>query len=185
MPKKILVIYAHSAPHQSRVNRRMAEAARTIAGVEVHDLYETCPDFHIDVSAEQARLASADVVVFLHPLQWYGMPALLKEWVDRVLQPGWAYGDGGVALAGKTFWLAVTAGSQRDEYTAQGVHGRPLEEYLAPFRQTALLCRMVWETPAILYGAHHVDNAAVDAHIEAFRQRLQAWAAPDLQPELD
>lgn len=185
MPEKILVIYAHSAPHQSRVNRRLADAARTVPGVEIHDLYQTYPDFHIDVPAEQARLSAADVIVFVHPIQWYSMPALLKEWCDSVLLPGWACGESGTALQGKTCWLAVTAGSKRETYSAEGAHGRPLEDYLAPFRQTALLCHMRWETPSVLYAAHHVDDAAVDAHVDAFRQRLQAWAAPDPQPEQD
>jgi len=185
MSEKILVIYAHSAPHQSRVNRRLADVARAVVGVEVHDLYQTYPDFYIDVPAEQARLSAADVIVFLHPIQWYSMPALLKEWVDSVLQPGWACGAGGTALLGKTCWLAVTAGSKQDAYSPQGAHGRPLKDYLAPFHQTAVLCNMRWEPPTVLYAAHHVDNAAVDAHVDAFRQRLQAWTGPDLQPELD
>lgn len=185
MSEKILVIYAHSQPHKSRVNRRLADAARLVPGVQVRDLYDTYPDFHIDIGAEQALLAEADAVVFLHPIQWYSMPALLKEWTDTVLQPGWAYGSGGTALAGKRYWLVATAGSEEAAYTEQGAHGRPFEHYLPPFRQTAALCGMAWETPLILFGAHKVDNATVDAHVDTFRRQLAAWAAPDLQPDLD
>jgi glutathione-regulated potassium-efflux system ancillary protein KefF len=185
MSEKILVIYAHAAPHRSRVNRRLAEAARGIPGVFVRDLYETYPDFSIDVAAEQALLADAELLVFVHPIQWYSMPALLKEWVDCVLAAGWAYGAGGTALQGKSYWLVATAGSSMDAYTGQGVHGRPLDDYLHAFRQTAALCGMQWQPPSILYGAHQVDNAAVDRHVDAFRQRLQASAAPALQPERD
>ncbi|SHH14541.1 NAD(P)H-dependent oxidoreductase [Massilia sp. CF038] len=176
MSEKILVIYAHATTHKSRVNRRLAQAARTIPGVRVHDLYETYPDFHIDVAAEQALLADADVIVFVHPFQWYSMPALLKEWVDCVLQAGWAYGAGASALAGKRYWLVLSCGSSESDYSADGAHGRPLEDYLPPFRQTVALCHMVWENPLILYGAHKIDNSAVDAHIDAFRQRLSALA---------
>lgn len=185
MSEKILVLFAHPAPHRSRVNRRLAEAARSVPGVLVRDLYETYPDFHIDIATEQALLAGAEVVVFVHPIQWYSMPSLMKEWVDTVLAAGWAYGAGGTALAGKTYWLAATAGSDADAYASQGAHGRPLDDYLHAFRQTAALCGMRWETPALLYGAHQVDNASVDRHVESFRQRLQAFAAPDLQPERD
>jgi putative NADPH-quinone reductase len=185
MPNKILVIYAHSAPHQSRVNRKLAAAAAAVPGVTVLDLYETYPDFTIDVAAGQALLVEADAVVLVHPVQWYGMPALLKEWIDRVLQPGWACGAGGTALAGKTCWLAVTAGSAREAYAIDGAHGRPLEEFLLQQRQIAALCQMQWEQPSILYGAHQIDNAAVDAHVAAFRTRLLGFASPDLEPELD
>src|SRR3954452_7620819 len=101
----ILVLYAHPAPHRSRINRLLADTARSLPRVQLHDLYETYPDFHIDVQHEQALLSTADLIVFQHPIQWYGMPSLLKEWVDMVLEQGWAYGRGGTALHGKDFWL--------------------------------------------------------------------------------
>jgi putative NADPH-quinone reductase len=183
MSEKILVVYAHSSPHTSRVNRRLAEAARSLPGVVVRDLYESYPDFHIDVAAEQALLTDAEAVVFVHPIQWYGMPALLKEWVDRVLTAGWAYGAGGTAMAGKRYWLVATAGSEERAYAQDGAHGCPFDAYLPPFRQTAALCGMTWETPLVLFGAHKVDNAAVDAHIATFRRQLAAWARPELQAE--
>ncbi len=176
MPKNILVLYAHPDAHLSRVNRRLAEAAHAIDGVRVHDLYDTYPDFYIDVAREQAQLEAADVVVFLHPIQWYSMPSLLKEWTDAVLLPGWAHGAQGTALSGKTYWLVATTGSAEQAYSAAGIHGRPFADYLAPFMQTAALCGMRWEAPHILHGAHQVDAAAVQAHVDAFGARLAALA---------
>jgi len=172
-PPSILIVYAHPAPHASRVNRRLAQAARALPHTEVHELYERYPDFYIDVAAEQARLAAADHVVFVHPIQWYSAPALLKEWVDVVLQPGWAYGKEGKALAGKTYWLVTTTGSAQDAYSAGGPHGRPFDDYLPQFRQTAALCGMRWEEPLVLHGAHLVDDAALEAHVAAFLARLE------------
>jgi glutathione-regulated potassium-efflux system ancillary protein KefF len=175
--RSALVLFAHPQAHLSRVNRPLAEAARTVAGVQVHDLYDTYPDFYIDVAAEQARLAAADIVVFLHPIQWYSMPSLLKEWVDAVLLPGWAYGEDGHALDGKTYWMVATTGSQADAYREGGVHGRPFDDFLPAFRQTAQLCRMRWEPPHILHGAHQVDGATVRRHQDAFLARLQGLLA--------
>lgn len=172
MPKSILVIYAHPAPHLSRVNHPLAAAAAGLQGVTVHDLYQTYPDFYIDVPAEQARLAAADVIVFVHPIQWYSMPALLKEWLDLVLLPGWAYGSGGDALKGKTYWLVASTGSPAEAYRAEGVHGRPFADFLPQFQQTAALCGMRWEPPLILHAAHRVDEATLAAHIAAFTNRL-------------
>lgn len=169
---KVVVVYAHPAPHRSRVNRRLAQAARAVPGVEVLDLYETYPDFYIDAAREQARIEGARALVFVHPIQWYSAPSLLKEWVDTVLQAGWAHGKDGNALRGKVYWLAATTGSPAESYREDGVHGRPLEDYLPQFRQTAQLCGMQWETPHILYGAHLADAAAVDAHVAAFAERL-------------
>ena len=176
-PRTALVLYAHSRPHLSRVTRTLAAAAGGLANVSVHDLYETYPDFYIDVAAEQARLAAADVLVFLHPIQWYSAPALLKEWFDAVLLPGWAYGEGGHALEGKTWWLVTTTGSPLDAYGPDGVHGRPFDDFLHPFRQSAQLCCMRWEPPQVLHGAHLVDDGAVQAHLDAFLARLAALLA--------
>jgi putative NADPH-quinone reductase len=173
---RIVVIYAHSASHRSRVNARLAAAARVIPGVHVQDLYQTYPDFFIDIEKEQSLLKDAEVVVFLHPIQWYSMPALLKEWGDMVLAQGWAFGHDGNALRGKGYWMVATTGSQIDAYQAGAKHGRPFADYLAPFQQTAALCGMRWLEPMILHGAHAISDAAVDAHVAAFSQRLRDCA---------
>ena len=180
--RNVLVIYAHPASHRSRVNRKLADAARAVEHVEVLDLYETYPDFYIDVAREQARLAGADLLVFLHPIQWYSMPSLLKEWVDVVLQRGWAFGHGGNALKGKGYWLVATTGSPAEAYRAGARHDRPFDDYLPQFQQTAALCGMQWQPPHILHGAHRVGEAAVEAHVAAFAERLAHYVAGHAPP---
>src|ERR1700749_439339 len=108
----VLVLVAHPDIARSRVNRTLAAQARLLPSdqVEVRDLYALYPDYVIDVEAEQAALAHARTVVWLHPVQWYSMPALMKLWVDEVLAFRWAYGPGAHALAGKCLWLAVLGG---------------------------------------------------------------------------
>ena len=171
-PPRILVVYAHPTPHRSRVNRLMADAARTLANVDVHDLYATYPDFDINVQQEQARLDAADLIVFQHPIQWYSMPSLLKEWLDVVLESGWAHGDGGTALHGKDFLLAATAGGSNESYQTGGYHGREFSAFLPPFQQTAALCGMRWLPPYILHGAHRIDDVAVARHVEGYVAQL-------------
>ena len=45
------------------------------------------------VLAEQARIARNEAMAFIFPVWWWSMPAMLKGWVDRVWNNGWAYGD--------------------------------------------------------------------------------------------
>ena len=45
------------------------------------------------VLAEQARIERCDALALVFPLFWWGMPAMLKGWVDRVWTYGWAYDD--------------------------------------------------------------------------------------------
>jgi glutathione-regulated potassium-efflux system ancillary protein KefF len=175
---RILVVFAHPAPRRSRVNRALADAARALPGVHVRDLYETYPDFYVDAPGERALVEACELLVFLHPIRWYGMPSLLKEWVDAVFEPDWAYARNRGVLAGKGFWLAASTGSGEDAYQPGGLHGRPFADFLAPFEQSAALCGMRWQAPLVLHGANQADDAQLAAHVAAFRAGLLAWLGP-------
>ena len=55
-----------------------------------------------DVRAEQDKLRRADTVVIQFPLWWYGMPAVLKGWFDRVFASGFAFDGSASTAAGAT-----------------------------------------------------------------------------------
>ena len=79
------------------------------AGIETRVLYEQYPNWNIDVAKEQQSLLKADIIVVQTPFYWYSTPGLFKEWEDRVLEYGFAYGDGGDKLKGKVFQLVLSA----------------------------------------------------------------------------
>ncbi|WP_426197300.1 NAD(P)H-dependent oxidoreductase [Massilia sp. DWR3-1-1] len=172
---RVLVLYVHPHPRVSRVNRKLAEAARLVDGVGVDDLYETYPDFFIDVARERALVSAADTLVLVFPTQWYAAPALLKEWFDVVLHDAWQVERvrPTASGAGRRCWLVTSTGGAHGDYAAGGRHGRPLDQFLAPIEQTARVCGMEWLAPLVLYDAHGVDNAAVDAHVARFSATLQ------------
>lgn len=72
-----------------------------------------------DVAAEQARLAAADVWVFVYPVWWADCPAILKGWFDRVWTVGWAYKPMVVRPAKRAIVLC-TAGYTVEELRALG-----------------------------------------------------------------
>jgi glutathione-regulated potassium-efflux system ancillary protein KefF len=171
----IYVIFAHPYPSQSRANRALLDAASSLPGVELCSLYDRYPDFDIDVETEQAALARADLVVWMHPVFWYSVPALLKYWFDKVLSYGWAYGEGGNALRGKAcLWVATTGGSS-EAYSPAGVHRRAFGDFARPIEETAVFCGMNWQPPFILHGAHDIDAAALTMQAHQLKQRLEAW----------
>lgn len=47
--------------------------------------------FAPDLVREQQRILKADLIVWLYPIWWGGVPAILKGWFDRVWAPGHAY----------------------------------------------------------------------------------------------
>lgn len=169
----VLLVCAHPAYHRSRANRALRAAAEGVAGVTVHDLYEAYPDYLVDAGAEQARLLAHDHIVLLHPFYWYSAPALLKEWLDSVLEHGWAYGEGGRALAGKSWVQAITAGGPVASYTPAGRNRFSIEELLRPFEATAQLCGCAWRPPFVLHDSRLLDAPALMAAGRAFATRLE------------
>ena len=173
----IVLAYAHPHHARSRANRALLDAAASVPGLQVRHLYDLYPDFDIDVDAERAALAAADVIVLQHPVYWYSLSALAKLWLDTVFVHGWAYGEGGTALVGKRFLWAATTGGDHATYSAEGAHRHPFDVFVAPMRQTAHYCGMRWEPPFILHGAHVIDDAALAAQAAHYRERLAALAA--------
>ncbi|MDI3421161.1 NAD(P)H-dependent oxidoreductase [Streptomyces luteolus] len=139
-----------------------------------------------DIRAEQEKLAWADTVVFQFPLWWFGPPAILKGWFDRVLVQGFAfglkdeagttlrYGDGG--LAGKRALIVTSVGARESSFGPRGIHG-PIDEVLFP-----LLHGTFWYTgmtplaPFTVYGADRMTPAGARATTEALGDRLRGLA---------
>jgi glutathione-regulated potassium-efflux system ancillary protein KefF len=186
---RIYLLAAHPRWRDSRVNRRLLAAARTAAAdagspveIDINDLYASYPDYAIDAEAERERLASADLLVLMHPIQWYSMPPLQKLWFDEVLRYGWAYGPEGTALRGKDVWLVASTGGPEDSYHPQGYNRYFFDAFLPPYEQTAALCGMRFLPPLVLHGANRVATAELQTHAEVFVDRLRSY--PDW-PEMD
>ncbi|MCK4748490.1 MAG: NAD(P)H-dependent oxidoreductase, partial [Bacteroidales bacterium] len=169
---KILVLFAHPAMHKSRVNRRLIDSIKDIEDVAVHDLYEKYPDFHIDVNREQQLLLEHDIIVWQHPFYWYSSPSLLKEWIDLVLQHGFAYGKSGTALRGKQVLTAITTGGRREVYQDAAMNEFSIPQFLAPFDRTARLCNMDYLPPFVVHGTHLLNEEEMDAAALNYRSLL-------------
>lgn len=179
MPQ-ILVLFAHPAIRQSRVQRRLRDGASTVPGVKVHDLYETYPDFDVDIDAEQKLVAAHDIVIFQHPFYWYSVPPLLKQWFDLVLEHGWAYGSTGTAVAGKRAGVATSAGGSKDSYEPAGFNRFTIQEFLRPVEATIRLCRMKWLPPFLVTGSHAIDDDGIETATARYQRWLRALAEDTL-----
>jgi len=177
---RVLVQFFHPVFEKSRAHRRLTEAARDREGVTFRDLYELYPDFDIDVSCEQHMLREHDVCVVQHPFFWYSGPPLLKQWLDLVLEHGWAYGREGTALRGKWILHAISAGGGLDAYGPSGGNRHEIGEFLLPFEQTARLCHMRWLPPFCVAGTHRMEEAEFEAAGEAYGRMLDALVADSI-----
>ena len=137
-----------------------------------------------DIVAEQEKLRWADAVVLQFPLWWYGMPAILKGWFDRVFVKGFAYGVtdpdrpgrtlryGEGNLAGKRALTVVTAGSPPGPLGPRGVNGR-LDLVLFPLLHGTLwYSGMTVLPPLAVYGADHLGEDEYARYAASLHTRL-------------
>lgn len=167
--QKVLILFAHPAVNKSRINRTLLQAIENLEGVTVHRLYENYPDFFIDVEVEQKLLRDHDVIIWHHPFYWYSAPAIIKEWMDLVLQHGFAYGTHGRALEGKLALSAISTGGQKKVYCATGSNHFTINQFLVPFEQSALLCRMHYLPPFVIHGSHTLSDADLQKHANEYK----------------
>lgn len=179
MPRRVLILFAHPMPRKSRVNRVLASKVRQMEGVTFHDLYEAYPTFDVDVEREKALLSEHDVIVFQHPFYWYSAPALIKEWLDLVLEYGWAYGEKGTALQGKLWLQAVTTGGPADAYRPGGYNNFTVRQLLAPFEQTASLCGMRFQDPFVIHGVLPMSRAEVEEEALRYLALIEQLRQPE------
>jgi glutathione-regulated potassium-efflux system ancillary protein KefG len=171
---RVLILFAHPAIQKSRVNRRLASAVQELPNVTFHDLYEEYPDLEIDVPREQKLLREHDVLVFQHPFYWYSTPAIMKEWCDLVLEYGFAYGEGGTALEGKTWVHALTTGGMSEAYAPDGINRYTIAQFLTPLEQTANLCGIHFLPPFVVHATHRLDSdRAILRHAMDYRQFVE------------
>lgn len=171
--QRVLILFAHPTMHRSEVNRFLFDASKNRDNVTLVDLYHEYPTFMIDIEREQQRLRDHDVIVFMFPLYWYSTPSILKEWQDLVLEYGFAYGQGGTALEGKTLLCALTAGGAEKAYHADGYNHFTIRELLQPIEQTAALTGMNYLPPFALFGARTAaEEGRVTNHVAQWQQLL-------------
>ena len=108
--KKTLIVSAH--PLEKSLCNHLAEFAQKCATENGHEvthrrLYEVGFDPRItaserrsyyaeafdrsSISDELAELTEASTLILVFPTWWFGFPAILKGWFDRVWAPGYAF----------------------------------------------------------------------------------------------
>lgn len=142
--KKILIINGH--PDSESFNFGLSDAYKTGAqnsGAEVKEIrlrelsfnpnlqfgYRKRTELEPDLLDAQEKIKWADHLVWVYPVWWGSVPALLKGFLDRVLLPGFAFHkrknslwwDGG--LTGKTARIICTL--DQPSWYYRWVYGRP------------------------------------------------------------
>jgi len=179
MSNKVLILFAHPRFERSSNNAFLIKQIPQIPEITFHDLYEKYPDFNIDIEYEKKLLAEHQVIILQHPFYWYSAPPLMKQWIDLVLQFGWAYGPGGGALQGKIVFNSITTGGQRSAYSNEGYNRFTIRQLLAPFDQTAVLCKMIYLPPFVIHGTHVITKEEIGLKAQQYSGILERMVNGD------
>lgn len=134
---KYLIIYAH--PNPKSFNHAIKEIVeeklkRAENSFQTRDLYDigfnpelSDDDFtafqqgqaSVDIKREQEYIKNADSLIFIHPIWWFNLPAILKGYIDRVFSYRFAYsvnenGPYGLLTDKKVILINTTGGTEED-----------------------------------------------------------------------
>jgi putative NADPH-quinone reductase len=149
-----------------------AEGFNPVMSAEERRAYHTATLNEVPVADMLRRLKDCDALVFVYPTWWYGQPALLKGWLDRVWVPHAAFtmpsGNtpiGRVLTNIRLLAAVTTLGSPRWWWLAMGEPGRRiLLRGLKPLVHPR--ARTLWR------GLHRMDSAD-DTTRKAYLARIR------------
>lgn len=136
-----------------------------------------------EVLTEQRKLVSADAVVLQFPLWWYGTPAILKGWFDRVFVSGFAFGKDPQTgrrlryeqgpFTGKRALVVTTLGDRPASIGPRGKSGELNELLFGLLHGTLAYTGMSVLAPWALPSADFTTEADYPPIRDNLRQRLE------------
>lgn len=137
-----------------------------------------CGGFAAEIEAEIAKMEAADLMIWQFPLWWFGLPAMLKGWVDRVFAMGRTYGNGHIydtgKFRGKRAMLSLTTGGPQPTYVRGGFNGdldailRPVQRGMLNFVGFSVL------SPHVVYGPVRAEPSQRETWLADWAQRLRS-----------
>lgn len=130
-----------------------------------------------DILREVELVKSSDLLVFVFPIYWFSVPAILKGWIDRVFLSGTFYGGKRIyaqgGLNGKKALVIASLGGRAHMFGPGAIHGE-LSGMMRHFLQGTL--GYVGLDVLNPYFAYHVPYINDEARQEVLRD-LQEYIA--------
>jgi NAD(P)H dehydrogenase (quinone) len=119
--------------------------------------------FAPDITGEIQKIQTAEIILFVAPIWWFGVPALLKGWFDRVFAMGVAWDSGKIyeagLMRGKQAMLIAPAGGPADFYKEDGRHKATAQQILHPINHgTLAFCGFNVHEPFVALGVMGMDD---------------------------
>lgn len=129
------------------------------------------------IAAEMEKMEWCDLLIFQFPLWWFGMPAMVKGYVEQVLVSGKFFDSGhmyeNAFLAGRRAMLSITTGAPADAYVKNGFNG-DINMILRPIQRGILeFCGFGVLRPQIVYAPTHIMQTQRVHELEKYAGRLK------------
>ena len=135
--------------------------------------------FASDVAVEQTKLLACDFLMFQFPLWWFGLPAILMGWVDRVFAAGLIYDhtrwySNGVFRQKRAMVSTTTSGTPAI-YGKTGLNG-DMEQLLFPIHH-GILYFVGFDVlpPFVAWSVSRVGRETREGYLREYEQRLLDW----------
>ncbi|RKE87701.1 glutathione-regulated potassium-efflux system ancillary protein KefG [Epilithonimonas arachidiradicis] len=157
-----MVLFAHPYFEHSTTNVRLLECYNDLDNVTFRDLYEDYPDFHIQPFRERKRIVEYERIIFHFPIIWFGLPPLLKLWIDEVFDMRWISESGLNILSGKDAIIITTVGGRENNYTLEGKYKTGVEELLTGLKVSLDVNNIELKKLHIIYNADNLEDQELD-----------------------
>ena len=171
--KKTLVLFAHPYFEHSTTNVRLLECYEAMDHVTVRDLYEDYPDFHIQPFRERKRIVEYERIIFHFPIIWFGLPPLLKLWIDEVFDMRWISENGINILSGKDAVIITSVGGRESNYSAEGKYKTEVEELLSGLKVSLHVNNIELKKIHIIYNADNLNETELNLLSEELAETLK------------
>lgn len=170
--KKTLVVFAHPYLEHSNSNVELINFYVRHQHYTLRDLYEEYPDFHIAAFRERKRLANYERFVFQFPLIWFGMPPLLRLWIDEVFDRDWLQPGKYNPLENKEVYILVTTGGKERSFSKDGTYQYTVDELISGLIVSLKVFKADIKLIKIVYEANKLSKKEIILHKKEFTELL-------------
>ncbi len=167
------MLFAHPYYEHSTANVQLIDCYRNNPNITFRDLYEDYPDFHIQPFRERKRIVNYERLIFHFPLIWFGMPPLLKLWIDEVFDMKWLSHDSENPLIGKEAVIVVTAGGSEDNYSENGRYHYTMSQLLVALKLSLEINDISLLEELCIYDADDLPQDKIKPYSEILKKILQ------------
>jgi glutathione-regulated potassium-efflux system ancillary protein KefG len=128
---------------------------------ELRDLYEDYSEFHIAAFRERKRLRNYDRIIFQFPIIWFGIPPLLKLWIDEVFDRNWLQEGVENPLENKEIYIIVTTGGKQRSFTKEGTYKYTIEELISSLVVSLNVFKANLKNITVVYEANKLSKKEI------------------------